>query len=75
MMVEERSPYVDNIGQLDNDLNKLAAKLEKISVSSTGLSEEEVKELTSKIETFNETLSQGFWEDKRLSPEKNSSAH
>ena len=72
-MMVDSSPFTHNSVQFEKELINLANQIEGVSRSSKPLSESEIRELTNKIEAFNSTLNEGFWKDKKLSPEKSHS--
>lgn len=68
-MMVERSPYVENAGQLIQDLEKATTHLEKISQKPQDISKQELDDLIHALSHFNENLDPSFWGEKKLALE------
>lgn len=68
-MMVERSPYVENVGQLLRDLDQAASKLMQAGQAQQGPTHQEMKSLISVLQNVNTTLDPSFWTDKKLAPE------
>lgn len=69
-MMVEQSHYVDNLGQLLNDLDQAAAKLNEITEKKQAVSKQDLNDLIHALKNFNTTLDPSFWENKKLAPEE-----
>jgi hypothetical protein len=65
-MMVERSPYIENVGQLIRDLDQATMKLEEINRKPQAVSKQELNDLIKTLQNFNTILDPAFWEDKKL---------
>lgn len=66
MVMVERSPYIQNVGQFLEELDQATEKLTEISQSKKEISQKELKELIAVLKDCNATFGTGFWDDKKL---------